>query len=46
MPVAAGETFAGYTIVELLGSGSMGEVYLVQHPVESISPRERQFELS
>ena len=32
MPLAAGETFAGYTIVTLLGSGGMGEVYLAQHP--------------
>ena len=32
MPLAAGETFAGYTIVRLLGSGGMGEVYLAQHP--------------
>ncbi|MBB2992890.1 serine/threonine-protein kinase [Mycolicibacterium iranicum] len=32
MPLAAGETFAGYTIVHLLGSGGMGEVYLAQHP--------------
>jgi serine/threonine protein kinase len=27
-----GEAFAGYTIVRRLGSGGMGEVYLVQHP--------------
>lgn len=32
MPLAAGETFAGYTVVTLLGSGGMGEVYLAQHP--------------
>jgi serine/threonine protein kinase, bacterial len=32
MPIADGAAFAGYTIVRLLGTGGMGEVYLVQHP--------------
>jgi serine/threonine-protein kinase len=32
VPIADGAVFAGYTIVRLLGTGGMGEVYLVQHP--------------
>jgi serine/threonine-protein kinase len=32
MPLADGARFAGYTIVRMLGSGGMGEVYLAQHP--------------
>lgn len=32
MPLASGATFAGYTILRLLGSDEMGEVYLAQHP--------------
>jgi serine/threonine-protein kinase len=42
MPLADGATFAGYTIVRLLGCGGMGEVYLAQHsrlPDEAASPR-------
>ncbi len=32
MPLDEGTTFAGYTVVRRLGSGGMGEVYLVEHP--------------
>ncbi|OBF48805.1 serine/threonine-protein kinase [Mycolicibacterium monacense] len=32
MPLADGANFAGYTIERLLGTGGMGEVYLVRHP--------------
>lgn len=32
MPHSAGSVFAGYTIVRLLGSGGMGQVYLARHP--------------
>jgi serine/threonine-protein kinase len=32
MPLSNGETFAGFRIVRLLGSGGMGEVYLAKHP--------------
>jgi serine/threonine protein kinase len=30
--VTVGEAFAGYTILQLLGSGGMADVYLAQHP--------------
>ena len=32
MPLRIGESFAGYRVLRLFGSGGMGEVYLVQHP--------------
>lgn len=32
MPLTVGDTFAGYRVLQLLGFGGMGEVYLVQHP--------------
>ncbi|MBS4726904.1 serine/threonine protein kinase [Mycobacterium sp. SM1] len=31
MPLAPGATFAGYTILRMLGTGGAGEVYLAQH---------------
>lgn len=32
MPLETGQVFAGYTIVRLVATGGMGEVYLAQHP--------------
>ncbi|BBU23552.1 serine/threonine-protein kinase [Mycobacterium xenopi] len=32
MPLAPGSTFAGYTIIRMLGTGEAGEVYLAQDP--------------
>ncbi|WP_445162879.1 serine/threonine-protein kinase [Mycobacterium sp. Dal123C01] len=32
MPLAVGQEFAGYRILRVLGAGSMGTVYLAQHP--------------
>jgi serine/threonine protein kinase, bacterial len=32
MPLREGQQFAGFTIMRLLGSGGMGDVYLAQHP--------------
>jgi hypothetical protein len=32
MPLSAGQTFAGFKVLRLLGSGAMGQVYLVDHP--------------
>lgn len=32
MPLTVGDNFAGYQVLRLLGSGGIGEVYLVQHP--------------
>ena len=32
MSLAAGSTFAGFTVIREIGAGGMGEVYLVRHP--------------
>lgn len=32
MTLVAGQVFAGYTVLRLLGAGGMGEVYLTAHP--------------
>ncbi len=32
MPLAQGDAFAGFAILRQLGSGGMGEVYLIDHP--------------
>lgn len=32
MPLSAGESFAGFRIMRLLGSGGMGKVYPAEHP--------------
>jgi serine/threonine protein kinase, bacterial len=32
MPLVPGTSFAGYTIIQMLGTSGMGEVYLAQHP--------------
>jgi serine/threonine-protein kinase len=39
MPLSDGEIFAGFTIVRLLGSGGMGDVYVAQHPCEAAALR-------
>lgn len=32
MPLHPGTSFAGYTVIRMLGTSGMGEVYLAQHP--------------
>lgn len=32
MPLISGATFAGYSVLRILGCGEMGDVYLAQHP--------------
>jgi serine/threonine protein kinase, bacterial len=32
MPLRGGQTFAGFRVIRVLGSGGMGEVYLAEHP--------------
>jgi serine/threonine-protein kinase len=32
MPLTSGATFAGYSVLRILGCGEMGDVYLTQHP--------------
>jgi serine/threonine protein kinase, bacterial len=32
MPLTSGATFAGYSVLRLLGCGELGDVYLAQHP--------------
>src|SRR4029078_13139439 len=39
MPLSSGQTFAGYSIVRLLGSGGMGDVYVARHLVGGRYPR-------
>ncbi|MCF8607595.1 serine/threonine protein kinase, partial [Gordonia sp. HY442] len=32
MPAQPGDVIAGYRVLSLLGSGGMGDVYVVEHP--------------
>jgi hypothetical protein len=36
MTLAQGDTFAGYTIVRMVGAGGMGEVYLIRTKIKII----------